>query len=431
MHRADVIVVGAGIAGLAAAKKLIDAGLHVVVLEARDRVGGRACTNRSTFGETVDHGASFLHNPDLNPLTPIVRRYGFTEVDAYSRVHHFDGRDTRPADCSDARCRAYERVMGAIDHAARRGADVPVSTIVTANDRYEQLVLDEIGPCTAGVDIEGVSTMDVATKVREVYDGCGGGRADVMVAEGLGTFVEAFGAGVRVELGAIVQRIRWSGAGVEVASTRGDFAARSLVMTAPTGVLARGAIAFDPVLPSWKLGAFRDLPMASFKKIYLELAPEAFARMPPGTCVEDLSDSRMSFILGPGGSERLVLAMTGGALAARLDARGEDWTIRYVLARLRRFLGRDVDGKLVRGWVSRWQRDAWTGGGAYSAVRPGRYAARKLAQIPLDATLYFAGEAYDDKWASYLPGAYRTGVGAAGRVLSEAFGGAQERLHAA
>jgi monoamine oxidase len=139
----------------------------------------------------------------------------------------------------------------------------------------------------------------------------------------------------------------------------------------------------------------------------------------------------MSFIVRPAGSTRLVLAMTGGDLASRLDACGDRLATRYVLGRLGRLLGIRIEHRLVRAWFPRWDRDRWTGGGAYSAAKPGRHTARHLGRQPLGRLLYFAGEAYDDKWATYLPGAYRTGVMAATQVLSDTFGGSGEDLRAA
>jgi monoamine oxidase len=360
-----------------------------------------------------------------------VRQHGFTEVEAFTSVHHFDGAETYHATRSTARRRAYARVMRRIDQAAARGLDVAVSTVIGPADAYEHLAVNEIGPCTAGVDVEQLSTMDVGAKVREAYDGCGGARQDVMVREGLGTFVAEYGAGVPVELRTAVEGITWRPGSVVVSATRGTYRGRAVIVTVPAGVLARGQIAFAPRLPAWKARAFRDLPMARFKKMYIELEPRALERFPCSANVEDLTDSRMSFIVRPAGSTRLVLAMTGGALASRLDAGGDRLAIDYVLKRLGRLLGRRVEHRFVRAWVPRWDRDPWTGGGAYSAARPGRHAARHLARQPLEGSLYFAGEAYDDKWATYLPGAYRTGLLAAAQVLRDAFGGPGEDLNAA
>jgi monoamine oxidase len=218
-----------------------------------------------------------------------------------------------------------------------------------------------------------------------------------------------------------------------VGSTRGVYRARAAIVTVPAGVLAKGQIVFSPRLPFWKARAFRDLPMARFKKMYIELEPRALERFPCGSNIEDLTDSRMSFIVRPAGSRRLVLAMTGGALASGLDACGDRLATAYVLGRLGRLLGHRVEHRLrlVRAWVPRWDRDPWTGGGAYSAAKPGRHAARHLARQPLERSLYFAGEAYDDKWATYLPGAYRTGIMAASQVLSDTFGGSSEDVHVA
>jgi monoamine oxidase len=313
--------------------------------------------------------------------------------------------------------------MGQIDEVAARGVDVAVSEIVGPIDAYERLVVNEIGPCTAGVDLEHLSTMDVGAKVREAYDGCGGSRQDVMLKEGLGTFVAEYGAGIPVELGTVVESIAWKRGSVSVTSQRGVLSARAAIVTAPAGVLASGAIAFAPTLPPWKMRAFRDLPMARFKKVYIELEPNALEHFHCGANVEDLTDSRMSFIFRPGGARGLVLAMTGGALGRQLEAMGDRSATRYVLRRIGRLLGRRVTQRLVRAWLPRWDCDPWTGGGAYSVARPGRHAARSFGREPLEGSLYFAGEAYDDKWATYLPGAYRTGVEAASRVLSDAFGG--------
>src|SRR5262245_56988303 len=157
----DACVVGAGAAGLVAARELTRAGLTVRVLEARDRVGGRAWTDIATFGVPIDRGCAWLHNAPDNPWTAYARARGFTVVERSPDWQRFIGRSPLSPERRQRWEAAWQRAEAAIDAAARAGHDVPVSDVLPADLEFRTL-FDASMTWAMGVDTDALSTLDYA-----------------------------------------------------------------------------------------------------------------------------------------------------------------------------------------------------------------------------------------------------------------------------
>ncbi|MFZ4405730.1 MAG: flavin monoamine oxidase family protein, partial [Paracraurococcus sp.] len=403
----DVLVIGAGAAGIAAARLLRARGRTVRVLEAGRRLGGRAWTESASLGVPFDHGASWIHGAERNPLTPIARDLGFTLRDERRRVRDillFGDRPATPAEraAHDAACEAWEAAAEARDAAG--GADIPLAEAVPRGGPWDATVSHWFSSIISGVEAEHFSLHD--------YVATGLDGANLQVAEGFGSLVARLGEGLPVTLGAPVALLRWDGAGVVAEGGWGMLRAAAAIVTVSTGVLAANGIRFDPALPDDIQAAIARLPQGLLSKVALRAAGEhrlglgPFARL--GQQVAGPGDAPMSWMLWPWGRDHAV-GFIGGEAAWALAREGAAAAEAFARADLARFFGAAAvartfaPGAVVTGWAA----DPLFLG-AYSHARVGQYGARAVLRDAALAKgrLRFAGEACHTRTAGTVGGAW-------------------------
>lgn len=406
----DVAIIGAGSAGIAAARALVARGLDVVVVEAADRIGGRAYTESSLFGAPYDHGCASLQGPAGLPHLRLARDLGFTLHD------HADAPDLlfvgdRRASGAERRAydRAWDRVTRALDRA--RG-DVAAGSVIPRDDPMTATVETWIGPMDHGVELDDLSTGDWAASAEPARD--------YLVREGLGTLVARLGDGLPVALNTPATAVDWSGSGVRVETPRGTIAARACIVTLSTGVLAAGSLRFAPALPDWKAAALADVPMGCLAKIGLRLdgarlgLPEnaylAHAVSPP------LPAQACFFLTFPTGHDYIV-GYVGGRFGRDVVRAGSAAAVDLAQETLAGMLGSAARRHVLGGHLSEWETNPRTLG-AYSAARPGRFAARADLARPLGDRVFFAGEAVAAPWIALCAGAHLSGERAAAEVAA-------------
>jgi monoamine oxidase len=203
----DAIVVGAGAAGLVAARQLGRAGLTARVLEARSRVGGRAWTERETFGVPIDRGCAWLHAADGNPWTEYARERGFTVIAQSPDWRQWLGRERVTPELRARLDADWDRAVESLAAAARAGRDVPASAALPPDLEFRSQ-FDASMSWMMGVDPKDLSTADFAAS--EDSD------VNWAVAEGLGAVVASAAEGLDVVLDCPVTAIDWSGNAVRV-----------------------------------------------------------------------------------------------------------------------------------------------------------------------------------------------------------------------
>jgi monoamine oxidase len=410
----DVLVIGAGGAGLTAARELLSAGVSVLVLEARDRIGGRAVTDTS-LGVPWDRGCSWLHSPNVNPWVAYARANDFELItDAWPRHIYAGSRRMGGAETAGYRA-IVERMDREMGEAARRGLDVPAAAAFTqatlADPWYAMAESDLTG--WEGIEPANFSTLD---SYQYIEDG-----EDLVIPRGYGALLAHYARDVEVRLRTPVSRIRWSARGVTADTGAGAVSARVAVVALPSAVIADGAVIFSPHLPVEVLQAHHDLPLGLLDKVALKFKRNVFPSERAEFIRQRRDDGRgMNFLTRHWGSN-VCIGFSGGRFAHELEAAGEQASIEHALGELTAMLGGDVRKQFDRGIATAWASDPWARG-SYSHCLPGRYGARAILARPVGGRLVFAGEHVEQAAYGTLHGAHLSGKRAAAQarqLLSE------------
>lgn len=416
---ADVLVLGAGIAELAAAHTLTDNGWSVIVLEARNRVGGRMWTDLS-LGVPLDLGASWIHGVNGNPITKLAKQFGVKTVptnDENSIEFAADGSEL-PDDefvrMEELFEEIYEEVAGMQDSTDE---DMPLQAAfdqVIASRRLSEADLRRLNYYTHLVTAleYGADAKDLSLWWWDSDEEFGG--VEVIFPGGYNQITDGLAKGLDIRLGEVVEIVRYGSDGVKVETSAGSYAAEKAVVTFPLGVLKQASVKFEPPLPESKQAAIDRLGMGVLNKVYLKF-PEAFW----GEDVETISYvgerlgewcDWLSFV--PFTSEPILMAFHGGDKGFALEDLSDDEIVAGAMQTLRMMFGDDIpqpEGVLI----TRWGKDPFSFG-AYSHIPPfasgDDYDA--LAE-PVDGVLFFAGEATSREYPSTVHGAYLSGVRAA------------------
>ncbi len=404
---ADVVVVGAGAAGISAAQALRRKGLSVVVLEARNRVGGRAFTD-STLGQLFDAGGAFIHFAETNPWVEIAREL---KVETAPMGRSWGGafayrKGVRLTDAEVAsRRRAASRSADIFD-ALDDDDDKSFAEALAGEPQEVRDVARVQAQMAAGEDPEYVSVLD-----WERLEGGG----NLVVPQGYGSLVAKYAADLPIRLNTRVSAIDTSGQGVAIVTDQGTLRARAVVVTVSVGVLQAGAIAFTPALPKSHADALDGFRMGALTKVALKF-DGARLGFEPGQYVAEIGDAQrpISFETWPFARD-LVVASFGGSYARSLAATGESAAVETVLERFVAIAGADARRHFQAGRLAAWSVDPLALG-SYAVVLPEQVPARAALALPVAERLWFAGEAVADKYSMTIGGATLAGRNAAAAI---------------
>jgi monoamine oxidase len=404
--RFDVAVVGVGAAGIAALRRVAAAGLSVVGLEARDRVGGRAHTVSLRPDLPVDCGAGWVHSADQNLLAQPIERSGFT-LDR-SPPHWM--RQALNAGFSPADQRAFRDALNAFEDrlhaAATTGVDRPGSDFFEPGGRWT-VMLDAFSSYYNGAEFDQVSTVDFAA-----YEDSG---VNWRVREGYGAAIASFGDRDHIVTGCAVTTIHHDGPEIALDTPKGRIAARAAIVCVPTPALSDGRLSFSPVLPG-KAQAAAGLPLGLANKVFLSLAaPEAVPVEGHLFGHTDRTETG-SYHLRPFGRPYIEVFL-GGRCARGLEAEGPSAATAFAMAELGDLLGSDFRRGLTSLSETAWASDPWALG-SYSHALPGRAGDRTILAAPVEDRLFFAGEATHPTLYSTVHGAWESGLRAADEAIA-------------
>lgn len=410
----DVVIIGAGASGIAAAHALGAAGVSYALVEAAGHVGGRVVTDTQTFGVPFDLGAHWVQSQFRNPYFARAKASGGRFYKAPEAFDFYDdGRVVSEAE-QERFWETLAEVEAAIGRAAKSGRDVAPSTVVPRDPPWGNTAWFYLGPWIMGKDMDDFSTTDWWNSA---------GTIDWFHADGFGRLVADHAAGLPVALNTPVRRVRWGGPGVEVETDKGTLSARAVIVTVSTSVLASEGLRFDPPLPLDKQESFDAIPMGHYNHIALHFSEDIFGMGPDGYIFEKVDDGMEAFGgLTNASGTGLAYCDTGGSFARELELAGKDAAIDFVLGRLRGMVGSDVDKYLTGAAATEWGNNPLVQG-CYASARPGAYAMREVLRRPVGDRVFFAGEAcHEDLWAT-VGGADHagtdTGTAVASMILRE------------
>ena len=402
----EVAIVGGGAAGIAAGRRLHDAGIACLIVEARSRLGGRAWTCEDASGQPVDLGCGWLHSADRNPWVAIVEAQG-RGIDKTSPPW---SRPSVPGVFKPGEQAAFNQTMGEfferLSAAVAKGNDMPASALLEPGNRWNALIT-AVGTYISGTELQNMSALDF-----ERYHDT---EVNWRVLEGYGTAIAAHGNNVPVIFDSPVTHIDHSSKRLKIITAKGDIAADKAIVTLPSNVLAAREDFFAPALPE-KTRAATRLPLGLADKLFLTLDGaeefEAGGRLFGSTERSGTGTYHMRPFGRP-----MIECFYAGQCARDLEAGGEKTFFDFAVQELSGHLGSDFAKRVKPLMIHPWGNDPYARG-SYSYAIPGAAGERAVLAAAVDNRLFFAGEACSAHDFSTAHGAYLTGIAAAEQVLA-------------
>ncbi|MGC2779483.1 MAG: NAD(P)/FAD-dependent oxidoreductase [Bradyrhizobium sp.] len=402
----DIAIIGAGAAGLGAAHALQGKDVSFILLEARDRIGGRAHTIMASPDVTFDLGCGWLHSADRNSFVAIAEQLSFS-IDKSRppwRDQAYDAAFLR-AEREDF-IRALDGFFIRTAKAAKSGRDAPASDYLESGNRWNGMI-DAICTYLNGCELDQMSLLDF-----EAYEDT---ELNWRVRSGYGALVAAYGAGLPIALNCNVTLIDHSDKRIRLTTSQGTLTAGKVIVTVPTNLIADEALRFVPALPA-KMEAAAGLPLGLDNKVMLAL--DGWEHLPRDSGMRGRSSTARvgSFQLRPFG-QPCIEGFYGGSFAREIEAAGEGALTAQAIDDVAALLGNDIRSSLRPLAESRWGADPFARG-AYSHALPGHADKRAVLAAPVDDRLFFAGEATPSDFFSTAHGARDSGERAAQEALA-------------
>ncbi len=424
-----VIVIGAGIAGLAAANTLKAKGYEVTILEARQRIGGRIWTERSLEGIPLDMGASWIHGITGNPIMQIAQANQIaTLATDYDNniLYNFQGKqidEQQQAQWGEL----FTLMMRGVENTrktyeAEDKDDISLGSAIAR--QLQKLSLSNQDRQALNFLINATIEHEYAADVSDLslYEWDQGAEVlggDVLFPDGYDQIVKILAAGLDIRLNQAVSEVAYSNQGVKITTSQEVFAADYVVITLPLGVLKAESVKFSPVLPQAKRQVIQRLGMGLLNKLYLKFPEPFWAKEPELINYIALKKGEWSeslnfyhYIQQP-----VLLCFNAGSYARRLEEMSEQAVVREAMGFLTNIYGKNIPFPQTY-LMTRWLRDPYTRGSySYAAVNS-TLQDRALLASPVENRLFFAGEATHQDYPATVHGAYLSGLDAAEKIFN-------------
>ncbi len=403
----DVAIIGAGAAGIAAARRVAAAGKRYALIEAGPRVGGRSVTDTKSFSAPFDTGAHWIRQFDINP---VVKAAAKANLDVYPEPSgqriRVGARHARESEL-ETFLAAQVRATRAISEAARGKADVAAARALPKDlaEWYDTIEF-ALGPLAIGKDLADVSAMDFARLESDT---------DAFCRQGYGTLLAKAAEGLSVQLSTPANTIRWERS-LEVETPKGSIGARAIIVTVSTNVLTSGRIKFSPDLPRRQLDAASKLKLGTYERVALDMPGNPLGLAPDDFVLEQSKDPNTAALLANVGRSSLCFVDIAGRFGQSLAAQGEQAMKAFAIDWLVKLYGGDVRKAVRSTQATQWFKDQWILGGMSSAA-PGAQLLRRVLMEPLRDRVYFAGEAVHETAWGTVNGAWESGERAAEAAL--------------
>ncbi|MEO0896860.1 MAG: NAD(P)/FAD-dependent oxidoreductase [Bacteroidota bacterium] len=411
--KGEIIIVGAGIAGLGAAKFLQEKGYNPILLEAQERVGGRLKTNRS-LGIAVDEGASWIHGPIKNPITELAKEAGATTFltdDESFVAYDMDGSRYSEDIIGQAEER-YQEILEELDGQK----DMSFGEVFYRDypqyqhNRLWTYMLSAYLEFDTGGDIKMLSSTDF-------YDDKEFKGEDVIVSNGYDTLVNYLKEGLDIRLQTKVVGIDYSGEKISIQTHQGVFTADHVLLTVPLGVLKKEVITFTPPLPPITQQAIDGLGMGVVNKFLLTW-DQAFWEEEIqyiGYTPEEKGKFNLFLNMKTFTKANALMTFAYGDYAVLTEEMTDADIVEQIMTHLKKMYGNDIPQPthMLR---TKWHENPYTFG-SYSFARPGLGSkGYKLLKEDVDNKIFFAGEHTIKKYRGTVHGAYLSGIRAAKKI---------------
>jgi len=407
-READIVVIGAGAAGIAAARRIMAANRKVIVVEAAGQIGGRCLTDTATFDVPFDRGARWMHNPDTNPMITLGRNAGLDVYPAPLGQKIRIGRRNARAGETEEFLAALVRANRAIDDASRGRTDVSCASVLPKDlGDWAGTVEFMLGANATGKDLKEISVIDKARAQER--------NAAIACRQGMGTLIAKLGEQIPLSLSTPASRIAWSGRDVTVETPAGKIAARAAIVTVSSNVLTAGNIKFTPDIPKRQLDAAAKLSLGSYDHIVLQLPRNPLGLSHDDIIIEQSASTRTALLFANMGSSALCSIDVAGSFGRDLSAQGEPAMIAFAVEWLTKLFGSEATSAIRKSSATRWNAAPFALG-AMSVAAPGGQPSRKILTEPIGC-MFLAGEATHETMWGTVDGAWESGARAAEAAL--------------
>lgn len=418
-----IVVIGAGLAGLAAAQELRRQGQNVVVVEARDRIGGRIWTSPKWTDMPLDFGATWIHGTQGNPLTDLAEQINAKRLTTrYNKAIAYNTSGQPLSQAEESRLgNVRKQVFAALEKAQNKDTDISIrqaiAPLIRQFDqsseayRYINFILS--------AEIEQEYSGSAERLSAHWYDSAKEFEGDdTLFVQGFRVIPGFLAQGLPIELGQVVTEIQWHQSPVRVITQKTEFLADYVIVTLPLGVLQAGKVRFTPELPRDKQNAIAQLGMGVLNKCYLRF-PDAFwpddvdwlehISAGHGEWTEWVSFKRaanMPILLGFNAADR----------GREMEAWSDQQIVASAMQTLRTIYGVGIP-EPIDYQTTRWATDPFSlGSYSYNPVGAMPKMRQQLA-APLGKSVFFAGEASNEDYFGTAHGAYLSGFRAAQEIL--------------
>jgi len=335
-READIVVIGAGAAGIAAARRIKAANRRVIVVEATGQIGGRCLTDTATFGVPFDRGARWMHNADTSPMVKLARGAGLDVYPAPPGQKIRVGRRNARAGEIEYFLAALVRANRAIDDASRGKVDVSCASALPKDlGDWAGTAEFMLGANATGKDLKDISAIDRARALER-------NNAPIACRQGLGTLIAKLGEQIPLALSTPASRIAWSGRDVTVETPAGRIAARAAIITVSSNVLTAGNIKFTPDIPKRHLDAAAKLSLGSYDHIALQLPGNPLGLARDEIIIEQSNSTRTALLFADIGSSSMCSIDVAGSFGRDLAAQGEPAMVAFAVEWLTKLFGSDA-----------------------------------------------------------------------------------------
>jgi monoamine oxidase len=420
----DVVVIGSGIAGLAAAVKLRQQGKTVLLLEARNRIGGRINTSHLWPSTPVDLGASWIHGVQGNPISKLAAtaKAKLVPTTGDQQVEVFPG-GTAAGTSFYHQVTAVEKLVNNARTAANgRDTDISLAAAVSAYLGGKLPVGDAAIPLNYYINsiIEQEYAADwTQLSAWNFDDDLAYPGNDAWFPGGYNQITDLLATNLQIMTNHSVTEIAYDLPDLKITTDKGVFRAKTCIVTVPIGVLQSGSIKFTPKLPDTHQVAISSLGMGLLNKTVLKFAKGFWPQ--DADWIEYLTSRKGVwaewFNLAPGYNQPVIVGFNAGLAADRIEKLSDRDTIAEAMTALRAMFGSAIPAPQAF-QITRWRSDPWAMG-SYSYEPPGASAATRSALAkPAGNSLFFAGEATEPHYPATVHGAYLSGLRSAGQVVS-------------